>query len=131
MLAQNFMSADALGITEEQHAALVKTLGFFERGEVPAHRFYMGEWCDDPEDECGSIMCIGGWAESLSGKKVFEVSLSWMPGNLRELFFGRGNSDLSPAPGVLVCRDPAKGAHALRNYLTRGDADWAGVMAGG
>lgn len=112
MLAQNFMTAEALGITEEQHTALVKTLGFFERGEVPPEKFDMRYWC-------GTACCIGGWVEQLTGVNIDMGE----PASIQPLCY--------PETDALFCTDPAKGAHALRNYLTRGDADWRSVMAGG
>lgn len=118
MLAQNFMSATDLGITEEQHAALVKTLGFFERGEVPSDRFHMDFWI--LHAQCGTVHCIGGWAERFAGDAIFLGKER--PDALQKLFYPMEDSGAS-------CTDTAQGAHALRNYLTTGEADWPSVMS--
>lgn len=118
MLAQNFMTAEALGLTEEQHSALVKTLAFFERGEVPEGGFDMFHWKKKHSD-CGTACCLGGWAEILAGLPRYSMHNEDAPG-LQRLFF--------PDSNAIVCTDPAKGAAALRNYLTTGEPRWEEVM---
>lgn len=116
MLAQNFMSAEALGLTEEQRDAMITTLRAFERGEIK--RFYMGSWW------CGTAGCIGGWIEELTGcdlSAIFQNSA-----RLDRLLFP---TDVYGDTHAIACRDPKKGAQALRNYLVTGVADWEGVMA--
>lgn len=140
MLAQNFKTADDLGITDEQKDALIKTLvlleteklrhynpegeyisvtnDWFEAGIEPRFdgNFNLGTWAS--QQECGTVCCLGGTAEAISG-----VSFrGWMDSEncaLRDLF----------APYSISCerwRDitTSQAATALRSYLTTGKAQW-------
>ena len=130
MLAQNFRSADDLGITEPQNAALRKTLVLLEtdklmhvepvdrcadRGSFTGH-FNMCEW--NTASACGTVCCIGGTAE-LIGNVKFEPQA--LPEGLDELFF----------PNALRIEDvtTSQAATALRAYLTTGDAKWHEAVA--
>lgn len=141
MLAQNFMTADALGLTVEQHTALIKTLALMDSGKLThvlaedggswgtefSGGFNMDVWAT--YSDCGTVACIGGTAELISGRPVHELfGLNhWkLPTQLRELFY----------PG-LVCNNEdfdykkitvAQAAVALRSYLTTGAADWESAL---
>lgn len=119
MLAPNFKTAEELGIMMDQHAALVRTLRAFETGEIPADEFDMGVWSRRTILH-GKACCIGGWAQILVGEYLFDAAP--LPAGLDALFF--------PDRPAIVCTDVRKGASALRNYLTTGNADWDDVMAG-
>jgi hypothetical protein len=130
MLAQNFKSADDLGITEPQHDALRKTLVLLETGKLthvePRHgcadrgsftgHFNMSEW--NSASDCGTVCCIGGTAE-LIGNVKFEAAR--LPEGLDELFF----------PNAFRVEDvnTSQAATALRSYLTSGDARWYEAVA--
>lgn len=137
MLAQNFLSAEALGITDEELKWLIVVLGMLERGELPqidldesleGQRFDMGYFLT--EGECGTAGCFAGWAHLVSGRRVFE---EWVQGvvpeghessALRELFL--------PPPWTwqrLHEITPEQAAVALRSYLTVGSAKWAEALA--
>lgn len=128
MLAQNLKSAIELGISENQMTALVTVLGMLERGELkhakidkskPNHMwplkfsglFNMGEW--QQSFDCGTVCCIGGTAELLSGEE-FENMTEEVEG----LFYPNGISDW----GSIT---PEQAACALRSFLTTGNANWA------
>jgi hypothetical protein len=130
MLAQNFKSADDLGITEPQHQALRKTLVLLEtdklthvepvdrctdRGSFTGH-FNMSEW--NTASACGTVCCIGGTAELIGNVKFEPQSL---PEGLDELFF----------PNAFRAEDvtTSQAATALRAYLTTGDAKWHEAVA--
>lgn len=125
MLAQNFMTADQLRINEDQHEGLLKVLKQLETGKLDK-KFNMNYWFRvfSFEKECGTTACIGGWANSLMGRNVFE-NPAWLKSHYDE----RLKDLLFPDNEMLFSKNTSKGAHALRNYLTRGDADWPGVMA--
>src|SRR5437764_12102566 len=118
MLAQNFRSADDLGITEPQHDALRKTLVLLEtgrlvhtepgrtrgdRGRFTGH-FNMREW--NSAGACGTVCCIGGTAE-LIGNVHFDPER--LPEGLDELFF--------PNTARVEDIDTSQAATALRCYL--------------
>lgn len=136
MLAQNFKTADELGIQEDWRAALAKTLVLLETGKLrladtihqkfdnEAKRkfdglFNMSCW-GSVAHRCGTIACIGGTAE-LVGNVSFGHHLSHiteLPIELHELFYvKRHNIDWHRIT-------PSQAATALRSYLTTGDARW-------
>ncbi len=133
MLASSFLSADQLGLSTKQHGALIGVLGMLERGElrhVTAYGdddvvvgFNMGTFA------CGSVHCIGGWADRLFGTDFNSLSLLCSANQdqrwflLYELLYG--NID---APVELEDVSVAEAAEALRNYLTTGSARWLQVL---
>lgn len=131
MLARTFLSAKQLDITEKQHAALIDILGRLERGEL-VHCSVKVEYedFDFVEDKlffnmlewmtCGTVGCIGGWAEALHDI-TFDVRSNR---KLNELFFMPRHTSIQMA-NVTV----EQAAHALSNYLTTGRASWNEVLA--
>jgi len=124
-----FKTAEQLRITEERHAALVKTLDLMEAGkiihidsenlnhmtgesETYTGHFNMAVW--NATQDCGTAACIGGTAELVGNVKFSGPDI---PSDLEDLFY-----DYSGDPTV------AQGAAALRNYLTHGLASWDLVM---
>ncbi len=138
MLAQSFLSASDLGITEPQKAALMKVLVLLETGKLRncpmggpsdsakmySGQFNMNQW--SAENECGTIACIGGTAElvgDLEARELNDAAYSHKP--LHALFY----------PYIVDNRDwtditTAQAATALRSYLTIGDARWDLAIAG-
>ena len=112
MLVRNFMTADALGISEDVRTGLVTVLGMLERGEILEEEFDMKEW------ECGTTACIGGWVERVANCKI-DSSKSM---NLYDLFYPHDDSN-----GDSATR--AQAARAISSYLTTGDPRWRDVMA--
>ncbi len=130
MLARIFLTAEDLRITEAQHDALIKTLRAFERGDMK----YVSIYCEgDPDSlkfdglfnmevwharyECGTVACIGGTAELLSGQEdLFDPIRST---ELDDLLYPRG-VDWARLTEVHA-------ETALRNYLTTGSPRWIEV----
>jgi hypothetical protein len=140
MLAQNFKAADELGITEEQIEALIKTLVMLETGKL-IHNTHesIRQYTRNEEDApftghfnmacwryatpCGTAGCIGGTAEMIVGRGVFDYYDDQEGGDaLDRLFSPRGMKDWAKIT-------PAQSAIALRSYLTTGDARWDLALA--
>lgn len=134
MLAQNFKSAADLNISEAQKDALCKVLvlletGHLEHAERPSGRFldaeegcnFTGHFNMDSwnivKHGCGTIACIGGTAELLAGKKIFNGGDDISARELERLFYPPGVRDWEA-----ITTDQA--ATALRSYLTTGEARW-------
>lgn len=142
MLAQNFKSADELGLDKQEKEALVKTLALLETGKLIHTPFFvhtldgentftghfnMAEW--NTVAECGTVACIGGTAELIGNLEVDQLMNKADNGNeeLSELFY----------PSIIgaECRytwrhiKPAQAARALRSYLTTGKANWISAVA--
>jgi hypothetical protein len=133
MLAQSFLPAADLGITEPQKEALMKTLVLLEtgrlrhakgvdngwfpnRGTIFEGHFNMCQW-NSAVPNCGTVACLGGTAELISGVKFDQGSLNYNS-PLYQLF-------MPPIPdSVWSDITPAQAATALRSYLTTGDAKW-------
>lgn len=116
MLARSFLTPTELKIRVKEFDALGKVLGMLERGELN-QGFVMDEW---PGIGCGTVGCIGFWTEKLIGEEV-----KWYDNlQLNNLFF-INERIRNYYDGV----GPEHAAHALRNYLTTGKADWASVLA--
>jgi hypothetical protein len=141
MLAQNFKTPAELEITDAEFEALVKVLGMLERGEIkkaPAgevfHKIYSFRMPSQPEptmfnmeqviatSKCGTACCILGFARYFGGNYCFLDPSKNPKNHLFRLFFPHSFRSM-------LCRDPAKGAMALRNFLTFGEARWGEVMA--
>lgn len=140
MLASYFLSAEQLGLSTKQLTALIDVLGRLERGEfkhiseedflhddrhsINIVGFNMGAFA------CGSVHCIGGWADRLHGTDFATMTANYNPHKglrwlrLYELFY----CDETPIEMEEIT--PAEAAEALRNYLTTGDAQWAKVIGG-
>ncbi len=126
MLARNFLTPTELDISDKQFNALLQVLGMLERGELKMHHnwrkrkrepntkyFDMGKW---PERHCGSVGCIGFWAE-----KIGKVNMSCVPEKLDNLFYNYEATENETTT--------EQAAQALRNYLSTGKANWADVLA--
>lgn len=131
MLAQSFMAAVDLKITEAQRDALIKTLVLMETGKLQyvevtgkigsfrktrkfTGHFNMRSWRDEIKG-CGTVACIGGTAEMIGN-----VDFDHIPDGLYQLFFTmyRRNGD-----GVIQDITVEQASRALRNYLTTGKPD--------
>lgn len=138
MLAQNFMTAVELRITDAEQDALVRVLGMLERGEIhfgyadptqlsapqasmPTAFNMMAVLAQAP---CGTVGCILGWARYVSGGRAFDGSQE-LKGDLARLFVLDGFMGAMKLSTI----SPAKAALALRNYLTTGEPDWSGALA--
>jgi hypothetical protein len=106
-----FLSAEALGITESQRDALITVLGMMERGEITEETFHMAMWC-------GTSCCIGGHASLVGGRNLFACA---RPRELEGLFYPR-------VSGGFRVTNPRRGALALRSYLSTGTANWQAAM---
>lgn len=132
MLAQSFLPAADLGITEPQRDALMKTLVLLETGKLrhvpeeelvnyarrpPAFAGLFNMAHVRFEHDCGTVGCIKGTAEMISG-----VSLDCLGPALHELFY----------TACMNGRDitPDQAATALRSYLSTGDAKWHEAISG-
>jgi hypothetical protein len=117
MLAQNFLSADALDISENDLRALIKVLGLLERGELKHVQLKKYD-CKVPDAfnmefwDCGTAHCIGGWAHQ------FGADLNQCNPGIWGLCFPEEHDGYA---NITV----EEAAIALRSYLTCGDAKWA------
>ncbi|MPZ38756.1 MAG: hypothetical protein GEU95_11950 [Rhizobiales bacterium] len=136
MLANNFMTPLALGISDIEFDALVKVLGMLERGEISDEQFTMRR----VQHPCRTPACLCGWANDVSAGRAFPLYAKpgltmfsdarygprWrdMPRPLLELFaYGRRPAD------PVYAATPSQAAIALRNFLTQGQARWAEALA--
>src|SRR5262245_66207726 len=67
VLAQNFKSAEELGLAEVEVEALVTVLRMLERGDIAREQFHMGQF----RHECKTPACICGWAHHISRGRAF------------------------------------------------------------
>ena len=138
MLASNFMTPSALGISDVEFDALVKVLGMLERGEIADDQFTMRR----VQHPCRTPACLCGWANHVSQGRAFPLHATstrpwplsgittygprWkeLPPRVRELFaYGGRTTD------PVYTATPAQAAMALRSFLTQGEARWAEAMA--
>ena len=137
MLANNFMTPSALGISDAEFDALVKVLGMLERGEIPDGEFNMRR----VQHPCRTPACLCGWANYVSAGQAFPLYAPtrptffsnaggygprWrdLPRQLLQLF-GYGGRPTDP----VYAATPSQAAIALRSYLTHGEARWAEALA--
>jgi hypothetical protein len=135
MLAQSFKSAAELNITEAQKDALIKTLVLMETGKVThapigdgyypdtgsfTGQFNMIHW--NSVHGCGTVACIGGTAELVSGVSFNKDTCNGIDAQLYRLFM----PDLPESLWNGIT--PSQAARALRSYLTTGHANWAAAV---
>lgn len=134
MLAVNYQTPIALGISDVEFVALVNVLGMLERGDIPAQQFNM--WVPSHDTECGTPACICGWARRLQpGARVFShwnsdfTKREW-PQQLCNLFVMGADWETCRVldRGGFDPRSTAQAAIALRNYLTTGAPNWADAL---
>lgn len=127
-----WLTAKQLGISDQHRAALVLVMEKLRSGEIvhspwcptppPGQWFSMAHWTNGRHDtNCGTIACIGGWAERLGGVRF---SLDDRPADIDELFYP--NSDLD---WDLI--DNAAAVKAIQNYLSTGKPDWKSIVGSG
>ena len=104
MLAKTILTAEELGITEEEHAALIEVRRRIVTGEIPAEGLNMGRSRIDAG--CGTIGCIGGWMGVVmglsQGETRFFVSFKAPYTPLLDLFFRYPNTPNYNDPDVIV-----------------------------
>lgn len=103
----NFLSAEALNMIEDDRKTLIKLLGMFSRGEIPGRLFNMRKI---GEPKCGTPGCLIGWAKTIDadfGRKIEETGLYWT-------IWGKGT--------------PEHAAIALHNFLTTSNHKWQEVL---
>jgi len=127
VLAQNFKSAEELGLAEVEVEALVTVLRMLERGDIAREQFHMGQF----RHECKTPACICGWAHHISRGRAFsELASACGPIILHR----RASSALNDLFRLTQARGsggeitPAQAAVALRNYLTHGEPRWAEAL---
>jgi hypothetical protein len=128
VLAQNFKTAEELGLADVEAEALVTVLRMLERGEIGREEFHMGHF----QQTCKTPACICGWAHHISRGRAFPELVSPC-GPL--ILYRRLNSSISELFRLTQARGsggeitPAQAAVALRNYLTHGETRWADAMS--
>jgi hypothetical protein len=140
MLAPNYMTPTELRISDQLHAALIKVLGMFERGEMQYAEYQDGFMQDIKtgfnlaiglaETQCGTVGCYAGWASIIMRVPFTNVLADLSTQGLANLFYGnygKQEDDKFPVPLSKVNIEEAK--HALRNYLITGDPRWNEVLA--
>lgn len=137
MLANNFKTPKALGISEIEFEALVQVLGMLERGEISDDQFTMRR----VQHPCRTPACICGWANHVSGGRAFPLQpkprLSMIPTS--ETLSPRWNDFPKPVQNLFAfggratdpvyAATPSQAAIALRNFLTDGEPRWAEALA--
>jgi hypothetical protein len=134
VLAQNFKTAQDLGLLPQERDALIAVLGMLERGEIRDGEdgFDMSVF----KHECGTPSCICGWAHFVSNGLAFPevrqpLMQQWksarelnsrLPKGALELF------DIGARLGVVAFAKASEAAIALRSYLTTGEARWKEAM---
>lgn len=133
MLAKTYLTAKELNISEGHRDALFKVLDILEGDSIHytvdvlpvdklkdlptgyEHYFNMAFW-KEPHD-CGTVACIGGMAEIVSGLD-FKFTHDH---NIMYLFY--------PNVGYKYNKiTPKEGAQALKNYLETGFPRWKEVL---
>lgn len=132
MLANSFLKAEALGITEAEVAALIKVLGMLERGEL-SHGFAgkgpsFSMITVYAHTDCGTVGCIAGYvALHMKERSPSDYAYQYQhKGALSELYFPR-NAKRHLRTGLSNIT-PEQGAIAVRNFLTTGAPRWSEAL---
>ncbi len=144
MLAHTRKTAEELGLSEPQRAALELVLQHLRTGRLPhapeqhywpdlvapaaPDMFNMAVW-SSTTPSCGTVACIGGAAALFCGVS-FNPTLSQNP-ELNWLFFPEEHPDDLYFEVNYSAITPAQAAEALENYLATGSPNWDLVLATG
>jgi hypothetical protein len=119
MLARTFKEAKNLRISEQRKQALIEVLYLLEDEKIPNQLFDMstigGPSLQEGGQPCGTPGCILGWALAVD-PSFSPLDRNKIPLMLHPLFFPDGYCH----PGVTMI----EAAHALRNFLETGYANW-------
>jgi hypothetical protein len=122
MLAQNFKTAQELGIEEPLYRALQTVLKRLETNDLIHDTRYNttlpNAFCmniDKCASKCGTVACLAGWASIEMGVRVSDVIHNEC---LDRLFYPGDNYDYDAITTEMA-------AIALRNYFTTGIIDWS------
>jgi hypothetical protein len=114
MLAQNFMTAEALGMLEREEFKFIAA----DQNPQPLG-FNMGQV--ERRGECGTVCCIAGWA--------CQFTDGAFRGPIGPSEQSRSFAQLIMPSGVMWSRvSVPQAANALRNYLTLGQPRWDEVV---
>jgi len=127
-------TAEELGILPSQREALIELRDGFCRGDF-SHQYDLDETKDGAkrlfnmnvwrsDSGCGTICCIGGWVEAITGTSFgeFQGYKAQNDPKLRSLFY----PPLHPAYwGQITVKQAAA---AINNYLEEGDPYWKEVF---
>lgn len=143
MLAQNFMTAEELHLSNDEHLALIGVLGHLERGDlkhIPEFRlidpnvfrrrspkftghFNMGHIATPAA--CGTVACIMGTARLLYGHHLFPEFAGALDTNNSAYRDVLGSLFYPEIPDVLYDRiTTEEAATQLRSFLTTGHHGW-------
>jgi hypothetical protein len=96
---------------------------------LPPSDFNMLDW----GDECGSVACIGGWAEFLflapladgywPGRRDAAEIIGLSDFKADRLFFPI--VEMACGSPAMSCRDPSLAVHVIDHYLNAGQIDWS------
>jgi hypothetical protein len=125
MLAENFLTAKELGLSEQSHRAHIVVLRKLEREELTTDctvetiregRFFsMGNWC----------YCLRGQVVKQMGRdELFDTPKRKWSDGLLDLYMPPENVVLNMGRITMP-----QAACALRNYLTTGKAQWEEALA--
>ena len=139
-------TAAELRITESERRALEMTAELFESGMVKhlpleetgkatGNWFNMSVWNSETgfdltrkQHECGSVRCIGGWAEHLNNVSFDKYVCETEYHDLELLFYPEYKNRIIPIEFKNVTT--AQAAAAIRNYLRDGKPNWDEVLKG-
>lgn len=120
----NFKTPKELGVTKKQFCALMQVAEGLQSGRLQHYRrgmkikgklFSMNTWAY--KGGCGSVCCIGGWAQTV-GRVSFGASRGSRPPGLQNLFFPKGiGEDWDRIT-------PTQAARAITNWARTGDPQW-------
>ena len=141
MLARNYKTAAELGIPNEVYEALFEVRDRLDRGElvhwhpqdpdnfrnptVP-NGFNMATWTN--ESECGTVGCIGGWVELISGAHIMFDMDSELTRLLYPLDDKTAVSSRFLRIDVYKTITPPQAVLAINNYLSTGKAQWESIL---
>lgn len=142
-MSKKFKTAKSLGLAEEHYCALVKALVELESGRIKhgpdasvgpgfgggkVTSFNMGIWRSATQVRgtvCGTVCCIGGTAEVVSGLAMFTLSNvaedRGEKSGLHRLFYPYELDDVIDDWDQITLPQATR---ALRNYLTTGKPKW-------
>jgi hypothetical protein len=115
---------------------ILRVADAIEQHSIPDLGFNMGVWTDEGLEDlsghkCGTVACIGGWANAVeAGSKMLEWDSPLLGSQQAKAFLGLGGWESDELFfGCVYGVSPSQAVSVLRHLAKTGEVDWDRALA--